>query len=317
MAIGIPRTVNNYTKPWAYFNFKSESAMQAAMEVPPTLNGKQLIWDSIDNVKNFCPRCSSPDHQAKDCDAFKPRGRTSTPKALVAQYKKFGIVTAATKQFDQQRQQNRNRSSSKNRSRSRSRSTNRNPSSSNLSSSSSSVPNNLNNKGKSVSYADAASGKGSTNLNNSIHAPKNNTSRKNANHNSANTSDRFNKVLDTILHQITLVSTRIIQWEQTYALIEHRLQTIEQHLNIIAPIAPATITASQPPPVSSATSPDNNNTSLSNNTQSSSPTLQSQAAEMSDLKGMVANIYASIADLQSEHRAALNRQPINLSNPSQ
>src|SRR3989337_2064639 len=108
MAIGIPRTVNNYTKPWAYFNFKSESAMQAAMEIPPTLNGKQLIWDSIDNVKNFCPKCSSPDHRAKDCDTFKSRGRNFTPKALVAQYKKFGIVTAATKQFDQQCQHNRN-----------------------------------------------------------------------------------------------------------------------------------------------------------------------------------------------------------------
>src|SRR5688572_10250428 len=151
MAIGIPRTVNNFTKPWAYLNFNSETAMQAAMETAPILNGKQLIWDSIDNVKNFCPKCSSPDHRAKNCDSFKSRGRTSTPKTLIAQYKKFGIVTAATKQADFQRQQNRNRSSSNNnRSRSRSRSNNWASSSSNPSFSSSTSPNKNSNKGKSV-----------------------------------------------------------------------------------------------------------------------------------------------------------------------
>ena len=326
MAIGIPRTVNNYTKPWAYLNFKTETAMQAAMEVAPILNGKQLVWDSPDNVRNFCPKCSSPGHRAKDCDTFRSRGRNSTPKALIAQYKKFGIVTAATKHADQQRQQTRNRSSSKNRSRSRSRSNIRNSSSVNPSSSSSSSTNS-NNKGKNVSYADAASGKGSNNLNNSIHAPKNINSKKNNQHN-ASTNDRFNQVLDTILQQITLVSSRILQWEKNHSLIEHRLQTIEQHLNITAPITPTVTTAPQQPlPVTPTvtTTPQQplpvttSSSSLSNTppiNPTSSPTVQSQAAEMNDLKGIVSSIHASIASLQEEHRAALNRKPINLSNPS-
>ena len=182
-----------------------------------------------------------------------------------------------------------------------------------ITNSSSSSSTNSNNKGKNVSYADAASGKGSNNLNNSIHAPKNINSKKNNQHNTS-TNDHFNQVLDTILQQITLVSSRILQWEKNHSLIEHRLQTIEQHLNITAPIAPTVTTAPQQPlPVTTSSSSLSNTPPIN---PTSSPTVQSQAAEMNDLKGIVSSIHTSIASLQEEHRAALNRQPINLSNPS-
>src|SRR5688572_14564901 len=55
MAIGIPRTVNNYTKPWAYLNFNSKISMQTAMETAPSLNGKQFIWIPLTMSEIFVP----------------------------------------------------------------------------------------------------------------------------------------------------------------------------------------------------------------------------------------------------------------------
>src|SRR3954452_14712186 len=104
-AMGIPRFINNSIKPWIYINFQSEEVMQTAMELTPILNNRQLVWDYPENVKNFCPRCSSPEHKAKDCDDIRSRGRKLTPKVLIDVYKKHGIVNAATKQADKQLQQ--------------------------------------------------------------------------------------------------------------------------------------------------------------------------------------------------------------------
>src|SRR5436305_4847697 len=42
-SMGILRTINNSIKPWIYVNFRSEELMQAAIEISPTLNGRQLI----------------------------------------------------------------------------------------------------------------------------------------------------------------------------------------------------------------------------------------------------------------------------------
>src|SRR5437764_2221145 len=125
--------------------------MQSAMEITPSLNGVSLIWDSPENVNKFCPRCSSTEHKAKDCDNSKSRGRKPTPKALLNVYKKHGIVNTATKRADKQQ-----RSGPRNGSQFRSQSRNR--------------PDNYTantNKGKSVSYADAVVS--SSSINSSIH----------------------------------------------------------------------------------------------------------------------------------------------------
>src|SRR2546430_3197752 len=63
--MGLSRTPNETTKPWAYFNFTSEESMQSAMKTAPALNGRQLVWASPDDVRLFCPKCSSPEHKAK------------------------------------------------------------------------------------------------------------------------------------------------------------------------------------------------------------------------------------------------------------
>src|SRR3954451_11796772 len=73
-SMGISRTVNNSIKPWIYINFRSEELMQAALELIPTLNGRNLIWEYPNNVRNFCSRCSNSDHKAKDCDDICSRG---------------------------------------------------------------------------------------------------------------------------------------------------------------------------------------------------------------------------------------------------
>src|SRR4051812_2363404 len=158
-AMGIPRFINNSIKPWIYINFQSEEVMQTAIEIAPSLNNRQLIWDSPDNVRNFCPRCSNLEHKAKDCDDIRSRGRKPTSKVLIDVYKKHGIVNAATKQADKQLQQQQQKNS---KARSRSRSRPRPPSNVEFSVPSNSIDTPPN------SYADALN-KGTSGLNNSHH----------------------------------------------------------------------------------------------------------------------------------------------------
>src|SRR3954452_15347375 len=73
-SMGIPRTINNFIKPWIYINFRFEELMQAALELTFTLNRRNLIWKHPNNVRNFCSRCSNSDHKAKDCDDIHSRG---------------------------------------------------------------------------------------------------------------------------------------------------------------------------------------------------------------------------------------------------
>jgi hypothetical protein len=64
--------------------------MNNAKETIRTLKENQLVWDSADNVKNFCVRCSSPLHKADQCDAFSSRGRKPISQHIMDKYKKFG-----------------------------------------------------------------------------------------------------------------------------------------------------------------------------------------------------------------------------------
>ena len=115
VALGLPRSVSSYTnRPWAYFTFRSQILMDAAMERSFTLKGKALSWCLPANVKDLCLRCSSDKHAAKDCDAFPDRGRSPVPKNLQHQYDRF-------KPAGYKVSRDNNRTSSKNRSRSCSR----------------------------------------------------------------------------------------------------------------------------------------------------------------------------------------------------
>src|SRR6266480_4784193 len=80
-AMGLPRFANENTKTWVYMNFNSAESMQSALESASTMNGKQLVWATLDEVKTFCPRCSSPLHKAQNCDDAASRGRKPTSKA--------------------------------------------------------------------------------------------------------------------------------------------------------------------------------------------------------------------------------------------
>ena len=159
-AMSLPRFANENPKTWVYINFTSIETMQAALESAPTINGRQLVWAKPEDVKTFCPRCSSPNHRAQDCDDAASRGRKPTPKALVNTYKKHGIITAATKQAAEEAKRQRSQSRQRSGSRSRSQVP---PNASSSSSSSISPPIN-----KSVSYADSAK---NSDLDLSIHAP--------------------------------------------------------------------------------------------------------------------------------------------------
>src|SRR5436189_3442844 len=182
--------------------------MQAAMEAAPVINGRQLVWATPDEVKNFCPRCSSSEHKAKDCDDIQFRGRKPTPKALISTYKKHGIVTAATKQADQDNKNNSRNTTSRTRNRSASR--NRSDNSSGPS--------------KSVSYADAAKG---TNLDSSIHAPVNPSQGKNKNQLNNISPDIINTLLATVQQATTelqSITQRINNWEAAFASQQEELK---------------------------------------------------------------------------------------------
>ena len=127
-AIGLPRNLKSYNnKPWAYFSYRSEDAMNAAMEMSFHLKRGPLVWCSLDEVKTLCPRCSSPTHSAKNCDAFSSaRGRSVIPKSLVDNYEKFKPAGFRQLVRDSGQKKPRTSSRSKSRSKSRSRSRRRN-----------------------------------------------------------------------------------------------------------------------------------------------------------------------------------------------
>src|SRR5207248_1993101 len=240
-AMSLPRFANENPKTWVYINFTSIETMQAALESAPVLNRRQLIWAKPEDVKTFCPRCSSPAHRAQDCDDAASRGQKPTPKAILNTYKKHGIITAATKQATQEDQRQRSQSRQQSTSRLRSQAP---PNNSSSSSSTSSSPNY-----KSVSYADSIK---NSDLNSSIHAPPSSFHSKGKGklieQGPGNTkpSTLSQDTIKQLLHTVQQVTTelnkltnRINQWDEKFAAQQeaidynhNRVTIIEQHLNL-------------------------------------------------------------------------------------
>ena len=185
-AMNLPRNRKSYkNKPWCYFFFKTQEALDAATEMKFMLRKRELHWCGPDDVTKLCPRCSSLNHSAKDCDAFnsRGRGRSNTPKSLLNNYERF--KPAGYKPISNNQENNRSRVRSASRSRSRSRSNSRtsrpdnngrtdnNNNNNNNSSSSTSSQSRPNSKGRNVSYASAVAGSSQNkSLDDSIHSPK-------------------------------------------------------------------------------------------------------------------------------------------------
>src|ERR1044071_5605031 len=172
VSIGLPRYTKSYqTKPWAYIAFKSEEAMQAAMEISCSFNGRNLIWTTPDLAKNLCIRCSSPDHKSKECDAHESRGRKRTPRDKQALYNRYNIPNRSNNSRSRNNNNN-NNNNRNNRDRSRSASRSRSRSRSRNNKKSSTLPSQSDNK-KKVTYADAAG----SSLDQSVHSPNNRTNK--------------------------------------------------------------------------------------------------------------------------------------------
>src|SRR5581483_5515093 len=144
-AMNLPQNRKSYNnKPWYYFFFKTQEALDATTEMKFSLKKRELEWCGPDDVKKLCPRCSSPAHSAKDCDAFnsKGRGRSNIPKSLLNNYKRFKPVGYKPIAASNNNNRNRNRSNSRSRSRSRSNSRSTRPSNNNSNNSNNSNNNN-------------------------------------------------------------------------------------------------------------------------------------------------------------------------------
>src|ERR1043165_4698767 len=131
-AMNLPRNSKTYNnKPWCYFFFKTQEALDAATEMKFSLRKRELEWCGPDDVKKLCPRCSSLAHAAKDCDAFnsRGRGRSNIPKSLLNNYERFKPAGYKSISSTNNNNRNRNRSNSRSHSRSRSNSRSSRPSS--------------------------------------------------------------------------------------------------------------------------------------------------------------------------------------------
>src|ERR1700759_5000479 len=129
-SIGLPRYVGSYrSKLWAYFAFRSQVQMDAAMELSCSLKGNKLSWVFPEDVKNLCVRCASDKHKTKDCNTFEDRGRKSIPKSIqnnYDRYKPVGYVKPPVKSASNKKSSSQTRSQS--RSNSKARTENKQPS---------------------------------------------------------------------------------------------------------------------------------------------------------------------------------------------
>jgi len=293
--------------------------MQAALESAPVLNGRQLIWAKPEDVKTFCPRCSSPAHRAQDCDDAASRGRKPTPKAILNTYKKHGIVTAATKQATQEEKRQRSQSRQRSTSRQRSQAPPDISSSSSSSSSTSSPPIN-----KSVSYADSVK---NNNLNSSIHAPPSSSRHKGKgkdiergpeNTNSlALSQDTIKQLLNTVQQattELNKLTYRINQWDAKFAAQQeaidfnhNRVLIIEQHLNL-TPADDVEMVSSP------STSPSRNRTRIDHTIAPKSPVntpvnptvdINTLNKEQDNIKNDVNTLSAQLANIASTLQQAL------------
>ena len=286
------------------------------MESAPVLNGRQLIWAKPEDVKTFCPRCSSPAHRAQDCDDAASRGRKPTPKAIFNTYKKHGIVTAATKQATQEDQRQRSQSRQRSTSRLRSQAPPNNPSSSSSTSSSPTY--------KSVSYADSIK---NSDLNSSIHAPPSSSHNKGKGKlieqgpgntkPSALSQDTIKQLLNTVQQvttELNKLTHRINQWDEKFAAQQeaidynhNRVTIIEQHLNL-TPTDDVEMVSSP------STSPSRNRTRInytsvpnSSVNTSDSPTINITTLnkEQDNIKNDVNSLSAQLANITSTLQQAL------------
>src|SRR5215213_10150621 len=213
--------------------------MQAAMEINPIINGTTLLWDSPANVNKFCPRCSNPEHKAKDCDDICGRRRKPTPKALINIYKKHGIVNAATKLADKQTHQQQHTSKARSRSRSQFRRPNVDF-----------APNTTDQGTSAGTYAEVLNN-GPNELNNSDHAPQNrninnnNKGKATLNNNDINRTPTLNLSKESIKDiatymkkvedKLNKLTENMSQWKVALDSIDSRFENIEKHLNITPP----------------------------------------------------------------------------------
>ena len=291
-SLGLPRNRVSYgNKPWCYFFFKSQEALDSAIEMNFTLKNRKLVWCSEADIKTLCPRCSSPNHAAKDCDAFNNRGRSSTPRSLLNNYERF--KPAGYKNLGRNsnygRNDNRNRPSSRSRSRSKNRnnnsnnttlqSSNKNINNNNSSNSSSSTgfPSSRPNKnGQNVSYARITSNQSGLSLDNSIHAPSYKGKGKETA--SATPPPALIDTMVALVRELTLqlseirkdymaLKTEITKQNSQISNIEHHLSGSNTPTETPMEISPNTSSSSSIPPV--LTSPEGSQVSPNNsdNTQ--------------------------------------------------
>src|ERR1044072_8323740 len=317
--------MNDTNKPWIYLNFKSEEDLNNAMDVSPILNGRQLIWNLLSNVRNFCPRCSSPAHKAKDCDDIRSRGRKPTPKVLINTYKRFGIVNAATKSADRQTQAQQQRNT-RERSRSRSRSQPRV---------------NFQKQGKPSSYANALKNvhQQASNLDSSIHAPKNNKGKEPVRHQQHSTLQQpslnsgslteIQKYMQFMKNELDVLTNQMNGWKQAYDRLDSRLNTVEQHLNITPPsqVSSSVSSSSAAPKRTSAapnlvlarpttttttrshTKPASTPAAINNNNSTSTQhTVQGLGQEFNAMHGSVASLHDQFNNLTKLITNALGQQ---------
>src|SRR5581483_754098 len=248
-AMNLPRNRKSYNnKPWCYFFFKTQEALDAATEMKFSLRKRELEWCGPDDIKKLCPRCSSLAHSAKDCDAFnsRGRGRSNIPKSLLNNYERFkpaGYKPSSSNYNNR----NRNRSNSRSRSRSRSNSRAARPSNNNNNdsdkSSKPSNPSRPNSKGRNVTYANAAAGSSrNQSLDDSIHTPKNKGKGKEIAHQTPPAP-----LVEALLVMIKELSTQLSEARDDYehlkadmAAHDARLSAIEQHLSnpTASPVSP-------------------------------------------------------------------------------
>jgi hypothetical protein len=224
-AVGLPRFVSSYkSKPWAYFNFHSAEAMDAAREVSCSFNGRQLEWLPVEAVSSLCIRCSSRDHSTKDCDAFISRQPKPPTKNVQALYDRFQIRGRTSKRSPAS-------SSSRDPKRSSSSIGGKNPQSRSRSHS---------RTNKKVSYADAAKMSNSNpspddGLDASVHAPTTKNKGKESSiprhEKEANMASLNSSVLEQIVKEVRSLSEKVSELSCSVMTINETLHRNDEKIN--------------------------------------------------------------------------------------
>jgi hypothetical protein len=302
------------SKTWAYFAFKDETIMNNARDTIRTLKDNQLVWDTTDNVKNFCVKCSSPLHKPDQCDAFSFRGRKPISQHIMDKYKKFGhnprFVQAERGRSSNNNVSRKNLSSSRSRSRNNTRDNSAQPN-------------------KRVSYAEATIGssissrtQGSTQNNKGkapmhpiIPPPNNENNREN------HTFRILQTKLDLAIKKYENMAVTLTKWELFYKKVDQRLTRLEKAANIptssqqIPSLSPASNNntsnisrpsgqPTQPTSPKSSTSASTANTLTSPDVQQlinidESPDTVPTVAEFNNMKGEINSLGSALNDIKA------------------